>query len=389
MGPLHPVMLRGQAARALPTIVRVCALAILVRNWRPEANEACDNLCALRRVDRLETQLVHLAAIYRKEPCADVDTIASALSTMLKVPVSIDHATSLVKNSVLKGLFAGEFVTQAVVGTDMAWPHAKVVTRPWAGYEERGALHGDPIMVTADDGTLVLFVGAPTLTYRTSDDGVDWSASQPIEFAHGEVAPPAYYPQACKLGDAWYLTSWQHGDGVYLWRATSFPARWEAVGKLTDAKPMHPTLFETSDGHAMLLVGDATGGSLRAFISPLAQLHSTPWVEHPQSPVVQGLDRIAPAGSLFTDADGLLWRPAQDIRIVYGRCVRAWRVDKISSTEYVEEPDLSKAVFLGGATGVGHDAIAGHLVSSTRKADGSVIGMVDGLSLEAILSILK
>lgn len=126
---------------------------------------------------------------------------------------------------------------------------------------------------------------------------------------------------------------------VELYRAVSFPRRWELVKVLfRDVAAVDTTFFEHAGRCWIFLAMSPTGASLN---DELFLFHAdTPfgdWISHPWNPVVSDVRRARPAGPVFREG-GALWRPGQDCAGDYGAAFWLNRIDQLDPDGYRETP---------------------------------------------------
>jgi len=148
------------------------------------------------------------------------------------------------------------------------------------------------------------------------------------------------YPQAFEADGAWYLTV-ESGSvrKAGLYRAASFPLRWEHVGDLLDGCVcVDPTLHRHGEHWYLFANVSESGGSTcdELFLFVADTLHG-PYRPHPANPIVCDVRRARPAGRLF-ERDGRLIRPAQDCAPDYGAAIVFNEVLELSPTAYREQP---------------------------------------------------
>jgi hypothetical protein len=152
-------------------------------------------------------------------------------------------------------------------------------------------------------------------------EGLPQVASYPFLFEHE--------------GDVYCVPETAHDRVVTLYRATSFPSRWEPVHDLVQGKALaDPTVFRHED-RWWLFCNDVEGrhGRLAAFYS---EELSGPWRPHVGNPIKSDVRSSRPAGTPFVH-DGNLYRPAQDSSRTYGGAVVINRILSLSPTEFREE----------------------------------------------------
>ena len=143
-------------------------------------------------------------------------------------------------------------------------------------------------------------------------------------------------------GDYYMIPETGERNVVELYRASSFPFKWEPVRVLLEARsPLDATLFEV-DGTWLMFVNIEEEGvalnwdELHLYLSesPLG-----PWKPHARNPIVSDVRLARPAGRLFWSNDKLI-RPSQDSALRYGNATIINIVTEISQSEYKETPAL-------------------------------------------------
>jgi hypothetical protein len=205
-----------------------------------------------------------------------------------------------------------------------------------------GRFWADPFLVADGDRTWLFFEDADVASYK----GVLRCAEVLADGSLGEsrvIVDCDYhlsYPFVFRQGGHWYmLPETSENRTLELWRATSFPWRWELDKVLMhDVVAVDPTLLEHG-GRLWLFVNlSASGGGANdeLFLFHASSLQDE-WRPHPMNPVVSDLRRARPAGALFVE-DGRLYRPAQDCSGEYGSAIWLHRVDALDERSYRETP---------------------------------------------------
>jgi hypothetical protein len=148
------------------------------------------------------------------------------------------------------------------------------------------------------------------------------------------------YPFVFRHGDAWYmLPETSENRTIELWRATSFPWRWQLHKVLMrDVLAVDPTLLEHA-GRLWLFAAMSEGGGAATdelFLFSAKSLDGE-WVPHPANPIVSDVRRARPAGRILAE-HGALHRPAQDCSGEYGAAVWLHRIDELNDRRYRETP---------------------------------------------------
>jgi hypothetical protein len=218
--------------------------------------------------------------------------------------------------------------------------------------------------------------------YASSADGMRWSYEGRVLVEPFHLS----YPYVLEHGGDWYMVP-ETGEthSVRLYRATSFPEQWELVSCLltpNDLAPGEQTFVDASlawhDGHWWIFADtspERASDTLRLYMS--TEL-AGPYVEHPLSPLVTNdPTRARPAGRIVVRDEGLL-RFAQVCRPRYGTGIRAFTVETLTPSAYAERP--FRDGHLLEATGRGWNGMGMHTIDLHRRADGTWLAAVDGLS---------
>ena len=131
-------------------------------------------------------------------------------------------------------------------------------------------------------------------------------------------------------------------QSVNLYRATQFPAHWEAVAELLRGWRFVDTTLHQHEGHWYLFANvteSALGYDERIWDDLflfVADSPMGPWQPHPLNPIVSDVRHARPAGRLF-EHEGRLIRPSQDCSVDYGYAVVFNEVLMLSPTDYAEK----------------------------------------------------
>jgi hypothetical protein len=119
-------------------------------------------------------------------------------------------------------------------------------------------------------------------------------------------------------GEVWMVPESSGAGTVELYRARSFPDRWERETVLLDGlEASDATLFEHG-GVWWMLATVRHGGSFSDTLHAWSAERLTgPWEPHPGNPLLVDIASARPAGRVV-DRDGRLLRPVQDNRTGYG-----------------------------------------------------------------------
>lgn len=235
----------------------------------------------------------------------------------------------------------------------------------------------DPFMVH-DGGRWVMFFEILNLESQrgeiavaSSTDGITWAYECIV------LAEPFHlsYPYVFPWQGEWYMIpETSQAGAVRLYRAVEFPRRWELERHLLDRPCIDPSVI-WHGGRWWLFAAapPAEPGVLRLFHSAALD---QPWQEHPLSPLVTGNRSISRPGGRIIQADGRLYRIAQDGLPRYGSHLHAFEITQLTPTEYEEQPAEGNPI-LTGAT-AGWNGAGMHHLDAHQLAGGRWFAAVDG-----------
>jgi hypothetical protein len=148
------------------------------------------------------------------------------------------------------------------------------------------------------------------------------------------------YPFVFTWNDELYLLPESSAArNVVLWKCEAFPDRWQHVAVLLSNVYMADATLIEYQGRWWMFAAVAQEGAcihdeLHMYFakSPIG-----PWQAHPQNPVKSDARNARPAGNLFIE-DGVLYRPAQDCSVEYGKATIVNRVDQLDTQVFSETP---------------------------------------------------
>ena len=166
-------------------------------------------------------------------------------------------------------------------------------------------------------------------------------------------------------------------NSVRLYRAVDFPIRWSFEDTILCGRDyVDPSVFQFA-GRWWLFAGHGTP-PYRADVLRLyyASELSGPWLEHPESPIVDGNAQISrPAGRVIVVGNKVI-RFAQDCSKEYGSKVRAFEITDLTTSSY-HEREVSENPILTGS-GAGWNASGMHHIDPHLMPDGRWLACVDG-----------
>jgi hypothetical protein len=213
--------------------------------------------------------------------------------------------------------------------------------------------------------------GKGVIAVATSDDGFRWIYDRVVLREPFHLSYPYVFEWR---GDFYMIPESRQSRSVRIYRAVSFPHRWEVAHTLLDNVPfVDSSLFRFEEkwwmfaaailpvrGEALMLhYADELGG---------------PWRAHPANPIVANAGYPRPAGRVVV-SDGSLVRFAQGDYPFYGTDVHAMRIVQLSTEHYAEERLHAEAVL---GPGVGWTSGGMHHIDAQLAPNGTWVASVDG-----------
>jgi hypothetical protein len=241
-------------------------------------------------------------------------------------------------------------------------------------------LVADPFMVHLDGSWFMFFEVQDAKSRKgaiglaTSWNGRTWHYERIVLAERWHLS----YPYVFRDGpDVFMVPESCEARIVPLYRATSFPYRWERVSTLiegvhlADASPFHHR------GQWWLL---ASSGEPRRRADNLhvfgAEHLSGPWREHPMSPVIRGNAQHSRPGGRVLIHDERVYRFAQDCYESYGQQIRAFEITTLTPRAYAEREVTTEPIIT--ASGTGWNGTGMHHIDPHQTGDGSWFACVDG-----------
>ncbi|MCS5423163.1 MULTISPECIES: glucosamine inositolphosphorylceramide transferase family protein [Psychrilyobacter] len=206
--------------------------------------------------------------------------------------------------------------------------------------------------------------------YAESSDGLQW------EFKKIIITEPFHqsYPYIFHWDNDDYLIPESGADlSVRLYRAVSFPDKWEYIGNLLSGHNyVDPSIFQHED--KWWLFASSGNDVLNLYYS---EELLKGWKPHPQNPIIKFNKNIArPAGRVFTYNEQL-YRLAQDANPSYGTQVFAFEITELTENSYKEK--IASKTPIVTKKGKGWNAAGMHHVDLHKSGD-RWIAAVDGRS---------
>ena len=203
----------------------------------------------------------------------------------------------------------------------------------------------DPFIVKYDDSYYMFFEALQrqtqkgVISYATSEDGVNWSYKKTI------IEEPFHlsYPYIFKWEGDYFMTPESNEDyTVRLYKASSFPDKWEFVNTLLSGYDfVDPSIFRYN-GKWWMFVSTSKSSFVNLYYSDTLE---SGWKPHPQNPIRRNDKHNSRPGGRVIVYENNLYRLAQDTYPVYGSNLFAFEIQKITENEYIEKPIKSNPIF--------------------------------------------
>ena len=235
----------------------------------------------------------------------------------------------------------------------------------------------DPFMMH-EDGVWYMFFevldrqdNLGKIAFATSQDGLNWAYQKIV------LEEPFHlsYPQIFKWEGTYYMVPETYQTGsVRLYQAVEFPTQWTCASTLLCDRNYVDASIVYQNGRWWMFSSNEEGNDT-LFLHSSEDLLG-PWVEHPQSPIIQGDARISRPAGRVTMVDNRLFRYAQDCSESYGKQVNAFKITELTPNSYVEQPlpqnpILQPQPHTWTATGI-------HTVDPHRLSKNQWLACVDG-----------
>ena len=234
----------------------------------------------------------------------------------------------------------------------------------------------DPFMVQKE-GVWYMFIEVLNLATNQGDIAVATSHDQGNTWRYGQIVLDETwhlsYPSVFEWDEKWYMLP-QGDTGVHLYVADSFPNCWHRVATLMEGDDLaDPTLFRHDGSWWMFLGRSGTHDRLQLFY---ADELTSPWTEHPESPIVENNPDIARPGGRVVEFNGNLIRFAQDCKPKYGNQLRAFKITDLTRHSYEEVAIDGEFVLRPGSHNWNANGM--HHIDAHQLDDGTWRAVVDG-----------
>lgn len=279
------------------------------------------------------------------------------------------------------GIYTGESLFNFVSPQNISNPvlTAKDVTDVQAHFV------ADPFMVR-ENGVWYMFFEVLNASDKkgdiglaTSTDGLNWTYRQIVLDEPFHLS----YPYVFKWKNEYYLIpeSYQN-NSIRLYKATNFPTQWSFVKTLLDGSDYVDSSIFYFDSKWWLFTTSTKSNVLWLYYAN--ELMGT-WIEHPQSPVVEGKANIARPGGRVVVFDDKIIRYTQDDEHSYGNSVRAFEITHLTPTNYQEKEAIENPILK--ASGSGWNAIGMHTIDPHQINKDKWIACVDGCKISFVFGL--
>jgi hypothetical protein len=249
----------------------------------------------------------------------------------------------------------------------------------------RARFVADPFMVKADDGYYMFFEvlndrrNLGEIGYAFSPDAKRWQYRSIVLRERFHLSYPYLFFWD---GNYYMIPECARSGGIQLYRAVSFPQRWERISTIIPGDRERKAVVDPSivhHGGRWYLFSSGKNRSLHLFVS---ESLTGPWVEHPRSPVISDSPHFARPGGRVIEYGGSIFRYAQDEVPHYGSRVWAFRIVELSPTEYREEAVSCEPVLQPGDDPWNRDGM--HNIDPIRLCSGTWLACVDGFTIHPV-----
>lgn len=174
-----------------------------------------------------------------------------------------------------------------------------------------------------------------------SVDGIHWNYQQIVLSKPFHLSYPHIF---CVDNQYFMIPESYEANSVTLYRAVSFPTKWEPVSTILEGEWVDSSVF-FFNGLWWLFSTPKTPPNqiLELFY---ATSFVGPWLRHPMSPLVRGNNHIARGGGRGNLLDGKPVRFGQDCFPSYGTSIHAFEITVLTTSDYAER-ELEGSPILG------------------------------------------
>jgi len=154
------------------------------------------------------------------------------------------------------------------------------------------------------------------------------------------IALPTHMSYPClfeEAGATYCVPETCQANEVALYRAVEFPRKWSKVAVLVEHfSGVDATVFRHDGRWWLMCTNSGRDADVKLWVWHAADLLG-PWMPHALNPVKIDVRGARPGGRPFLH-DGALYRPTQDCSRMYGWRIVIQRVNRLTPTDFAEEP---------------------------------------------------
>lgn len=210
----------------------------------------------------------------------------------------------------------------------------------WLLVPRRGEFLADPFGLMRDGKPVILCEYFLRRRGSGSIASLEPGGGAEVRPAPVDIGPPVHrsYPFLLEHeGEIFCVPETGAAREVGLYRATEFPGRWTKVATLLHGVAAADSTVLRHAGSWWLFCVDHDHGGPACLHLWYADHLTGPWTPHPSNPVKTDIRSARPAGTPFVH-QGVLYRPAQDCSVDYGKRVIINRVTCLTRGAFAEEP---------------------------------------------------
>lgn len=233
----------------------------------------------------------------------------------------------------------------------------------------------DPFLME-DQGTYYLFFEVLNqetkqgdIGLATSKDGMNWQYEQIVLDEDFHLS----YPHVFKNKNNYYMIPESaEAGGVYLYKATQFPYKWERVKKLVSGPYTDASVFQHDNKWWMYTAG-LDNETLHLFYADDLEGE---WKPHAKNPLITNdMSNSRPGGRVVVE-NGMIYRYVQNDGPYYGHSVKVFQVHQLSEAAYGEK-ELGTILEGSGVEGDWRED-GMHHIDQVKRADQQWLVAVDG-----------
>jgi len=192
------------------------------------------------------------------------------------------------------------------------------------------------------------------------------------------------YPYVFKWEGKYYMIPETYlTNSIRLYKAQEFingcPSNWALEDILITGKSFVDASIFRYNGKWWIFASTPQNKDLYLYYAD--DLNST-WIEHPMSPVIENDRNYARPGGRIVEYEGNLYRFAQDDDPYYGNQVWAFKIIKLTETEYQEELVPKPAITKGN---LGWNNKGMHNIDPHQLNENEWIACVDGYKMSIVV----